>query len=257
MAGPDTPGRRERLRTATIAEIKQVARRLLVAGGPGAISLRAIAREMGMTAGALYRYYPSLDGLVDALCGDLFEELTAALHAARDEVSGDEPTADEPTSRVARMARAFRRWALDHPAEFGLMLGPRLPGVTRMWADREQPHESTFRFGSAFLDEFAELWRRHPVAVPSPDLLEQRLRPQLGPYVARRGDDLPLGVVVVFLTAWIRLYGLVAMEVFGHLRWALTDAEALFEIELANFARQLTGVPDDTDRPDGDRSSGG
>jgi len=61
-----TPTRRERLRTATVAEIKDLARRLLKAGGPQSISLRAIARDMGMTAPAIYRYFPSLDQLVPA-----------------------------------------------------------------------------------------------------------------------------------------------------------------------------------------------
>jgi hypothetical protein len=54
------------------------------------------------------------------------------------------------------------------------------------------------------------------------------------------GDVLPVAGLYAFLGAWTRLYGLVAMEVFGHLRWALTDVEPLFEAELAAFVRQLT-----------------
>lgn len=239
MTRPAPRGRRERLRTATIAEIKRLARELLVSGGPQAISLRAIAREMGMTPSGLYRYYPSLNALVDELCGDLFDELHQAVEAA-----GDAAGNDDPTRRMGYMARAFRRWALDHPVEFGLMLGPPPSGVTTMWADRDQPHASTMRFGSAFLNEFAEMWRRRMVVAPPDDVLERDLRPHLGRYMQRRGDDLPLGVVFTFLTAWTRLYGLVAMEVFGHMRWALAEAEALFELELVNFAQQLTGTTD-------------
>ena len=78
-----TPSRRERLREATAAEIKQTARRLLVEGGLPAMSLRAIGREMGMTAPAIYRYFESLTDLTLALVVDLFGEMTACLTTAR------------------------------------------------------------------------------------------------------------------------------------------------------------------------------
>src|SRR5688572_27661487 len=79
-----TPTRRERIRSATVAEIKDHARQLLGSGGPPAISLRAIAREMGMTAPAIYRYFPSLDALVVDLVEDLYDELRLAVEAVRD-----------------------------------------------------------------------------------------------------------------------------------------------------------------------------
>ena len=71
----EAPTRRERLRTATLGEIRQVARQLVVTGGPAAISLRAIARELGMSAPALYRYFPNLEALVMAVCSDVYDEL--------------------------------------------------------------------------------------------------------------------------------------------------------------------------------------
>src|SRR2546429_9816916 len=76
------PTRRERHRNATLKEIKQVARRLVVDSGPTAISLRAIARELGMSAAALYRYFPSLEapGADDA--SECFDELSAAARGA-------------------------------------------------------------------------------------------------------------------------------------------------------------------------------
>jgi AcrR family transcriptional regulator len=80
--------RRERVRAATVAEIKQVARRLLVNEGPQNVTLRAIAREMGMTAPGLYRYFPSYDHLLAELVVDIYRELTDALGEARRGVSG-------------------------------------------------------------------------------------------------------------------------------------------------------------------------
>ena len=83
-ASPVGPSRRERVRTATEAEIKATARRLLVEEGVEALTLRAIAREMGMSAPALYRYFDSHEALMEAVVQDLLDELVAVLQAARD-----------------------------------------------------------------------------------------------------------------------------------------------------------------------------
>lgn len=101
--------RRERLRKEMIDEIIGTARLLLEKGGPGAISVRAIARQVGVTAPAIYRYYPSLDALTSALSESVISELCAAVESARDQSGG--------------MAREFRGWALDHPASFRFALG--------------------------------------------------------------------------------------------------------------------------------------
>jgi len=83
--------RRSRVRDATVAEIKATARTLLVAEGPEALTLRAIARAMGMTAPALYRYFDSHEALVGACCMDLLDEITETLERARDAVGTDDP----------------------------------------------------------------------------------------------------------------------------------------------------------------------
>jgi AcrR family transcriptional regulator len=229
---------RERRRAEAITEIKDVARRLLVAGGPSAITLRAISREMGMTTSALYRYFARLDALVATLRAELFEELGRVTQAARDEV-----TEDDPILRVIAMARAFRRWGLEHRQEFGLMLGPPVAGVADADGEPSEPDAAVACVGVSFLGEFAELWRRGTLAVPSTDPLEGNLVPSLDMYVAERADLEP-PVVFAFLSAWTRLYGIIAMEIFGHMTWAVTDTEEFFEAELAEFARQLSGEVD-------------
>src|SRR5436309_5397370 len=80
------PSRRDRQRAATLAEIKAAARRLLVSGGTSAVGLRAVARELGLTPPALYRYFPSHEALISALIADLYDELTTALMSLQ---SGD------------------------------------------------------------------------------------------------------------------------------------------------------------------------
>ena len=93
--------------------------------GPTSISLRAIARELGMSAAALYRYFPSLEALVAEVCADVYDELRAAVTAA----GRDEPSA---AGQLMAMARGFRRWSIGHPQEFGLLFGTPVPGVAEM-----------------------------------------------------------------------------------------------------------------------------
>ncbi|MGH8792606.1 MAG: TetR/AcrR family transcriptional regulator, partial [Stackebrandtia sp.] len=69
------PSRRELQRAGTVADIKAAARVRLVESGPSGISLRAVARDLRVSAPALYRYFPSLDALVTALCVDFYDEL--------------------------------------------------------------------------------------------------------------------------------------------------------------------------------------
>ena len=101
--------RRERLRREMIDEIIGTARLLLEKDGPSAISVRAIARQVGVTAPAIYRYFPSLDALMSALNESVLSELSATVESARYQSGG--------------MALAFRGWAFDHPASFRFVLG--------------------------------------------------------------------------------------------------------------------------------------
>lgn len=231
-----TPTRRERLRTATVAEIKDLARRLLTTGGPQSISLRAIARDMGMTAPAIYRYFPSLDALILELTEDLYDELSTSIEAARATVAHDDPGA-----QLTDMARAFRRWSVAHPAEFGLMFGNPVPGVPRFDDGCTTENHAGARLGAPFLDALAQLWELAPFPTPPIDVIEARLGPYLGPCASLRDmADLPIQIVYAYISAWTRLYGLIAMEVFGHLQWAVTTVEPLFEIELAGFVAHTT-----------------
>lgn len=233
--------RRERQRSATVAEIKQFARQLLVRGGPPAISLRAIARDMGMTAPAIYRYFPSLDALVAELTEDLYAELTVAIEQAR---SPGQPTVDQ----LVAMARAFREWSLANRAEFGLLFGSPVPGVVSFEEECLSPDHAGARFGAPFLEAFATLFASRDLTDASGgtsgtgtsgaaggSLTEE----QFAPFAAASGVALPGPVVHAYLAAWARLYGLVALEVFGHMRWAMSDTSALFEVELAAFVDEF------------------
>jgi len=236
--------RRDRVRAATVTEIKDTARRVLVAEGPGGadgLSLRAIAREMGMTAPALYRYFRSREDLVVDLIADLYDELTGEVEAARDELPED-----DLGGRLTAASRTFRRWSVGHPAEFALLFGSPLPGP----ADPADPahemtraHQAGTRFGQVFGELVAQAYLTRPFPVPADADMDPRLREELGDWCETFPVPLPLGVMQVFLSCWIRLYGSVSMEVFGHLKFAVADAEPVFETQLAESAR-LLGFPD-------------
>src|SRR5262245_22869835 len=194
--------RRERLRTAAVAEIKDLARKLLVSGGPQAISLRAIAREMGMTAPAIYRYFPSLDALVLELTENLYEELRA-----EGEAVGNAVRADDHLVQLADMARAIRRWSVAQPEECALRFGTPLPAAGALQDLCAGPDSAGARFGAPFLAAFAQAWKRAPFSTPPRELIEARLAPHLAPYASHHGTDLPVEVVYAFLSAWTRLYG--------------------------------------------------
>ncbi|HJW64451.1 MAG TPA: TetR/AcrR family transcriptional regulator, partial [Actinomycetes bacterium] len=123
--------RRERVRHATAAEIKAVARAQMAANGTAGVTLRAIAREMGMTAPALYRYFGSRDDLVTALVTDAYDALADAMEAAVDAVAPG-----RHTDRVRAAFGAFRAWGLEHPTEFALIFGSPIPGYVAPEATR-------------------------------------------------------------------------------------------------------------------------
>jgi AcrR family transcriptional regulator len=219
-------------------EITATARRLLVEQGPEAVALRAIAREMGMTAPALYRYFGSHEELIKHVIADIFIELTNDLRTAIDQASIASP--GDTTAKVIAAAREFRRWSLNHQREFGLLFGTPLPGVNI--EQDEITAECGGKFGNTFFALVLELWHRHPFPVPADDEIDPGLLDQLERYREGLGDlaaGLPRGLLLTFLRCWVRLYGIVSLEVFGHLGFALDDAEPLFELMLAETAPLL------------------
>ena len=239
---PVGPSRRERVRTATETEIKATARRLLVEEGVEALTLRAIARDMGMSAPALYRYFDSHEALMEAVVQDLLDELVDVLQAARDA----EP-ADDPAAQMRAACRAFRRWSLDHPREFQLTFASNVPhrhdSLGALTLDGVVPADvdicDRLSFGMVFLEIFQKLWRQNQFPVLPDEALDPRLAEQLRAFCLAMPVDMPLGALAAFLSGWVELYGAVTVEVFGHLGFALVDAEPLFELRLAEMAQKV------------------
>src|SRR5215212_79785 len=115
------PSARERVRAELTTEITDAARRQLAEVGAAALSLRAVAREVGMVSSAVYRYFPSRDDLLTRLIIDGYDDLGTAAETA------DDPAA-APRERWLSVCRAVRRWALAHPYEYALLYGSPVPG---------------------------------------------------------------------------------------------------------------------------------
>ena len=235
-----SPTRQERRHEATKQEIIATARRLLVDQGPDALSLRAIAREMEISATALYRYFgDGIDELVQNVIADIFTEFGTDVRRAIDQADGD----DDITKLAAKMVaacREFREWALAHQGEFALLFGVPLPGIDDGRYDIASA--CAVEFAGTYFGLFLEMWDKAPFPVPAPDEIDPRLHDQLVRYREFLGIDIPLGAVLIFLRCWTVLYGAVAMEVFGHVAFALEDPAPMFEYTLADLA-ELVGLP--------------
>ena len=233
---PRLPTRRQRQRQATYAEIVAAARTLL--RGPAPLSLRAVAHEMGMTAPALYRYVDGYDELVALVSDAIFDDVVAHLLAARDSVD-----VEDPAGQLVVSAVAFRTWALAHREEFGLVF------ASRDNADAEHAHEPKaggFSFSEFFCDLYLRVQARYGLSVPSdldlpPQFLAavQALPPACGAVAPPATSTMTPGLVWVFTRAWSRLYGMVTLEVFGHLEPDLVRSGEMFAAMIEDNARDL------------------
>src|SRR4051794_9534595 len=163
--------RRDRARADTVREIKQTARQVLVKHGVDGLALRPVAREMGMTAPALYRYFSSREDLVENVVADLYDELVAVLEDARDD-------ARPAPARVQLPAwcSAFRRWAATPVPESGLLFGSVGDGVGPGYGvpgDEEGPAEpAALRFGTVCAVLVAQIFTERGFPVPPDDEIE-------------------------------------------------------------------------------------
>lgn len=220
------PTRRERIFNDTKAEIAAAARDLLVAGGQQAVTVRAVAGEVGMTAPALYRYYDSREALLEQVIVDLYDELAAYLVGHRDA----EKSADT-AKRLLATSRAFRRWALEHRPEFALLFGAPIPGVGKPKTDGEAVRGGR-AFGRVWFELFVEIDRLGTV-MSWDRPISRTMRASIDGFSELFGAPIAPRAAMMYLYCWQSIYGAVCTEAFGHLQWAFADGEELFEGVLA------------------------
>jgi AcrR family transcriptional regulator len=213
-------GKRRESRERIEREIVEIGRRHLVTEGAAGLSVRAIARDLGMVSSAVYRYVASRDDLLTLLLIDAYTELAEAVDRARASAS------DSWTDQVVAIARAARRWAVDQPACWALLYGSPVPGYQ---APAELTVDPGTRVVGALFDAVGagidagdiEMSNARAAEPMSADF--DRLRAEF----SFSGDD---AIVLKCILAWATLVGAISLEVFGQYGAdTLTDPAAVFE----------------------------
>jgi AcrR family transcriptional regulator len=239
---PDTasPSLRERRREETLRAILDAAHAQLVTEGAAALSLRAVAREVGMAVSALYRYVPSRDDL-------LTELVVAGFTAQADAVERALRDAGDPVAAVGAGLWAYRTWGVEHPAEFGLLYGAPVPG----YRAPRRTIPAGARAGDLLARAVEDLRRAGLLDERGAEHRVRRLdratRAEFARNARRRGYDLPEAVAALLFDGFVRLHGVTVMEVFGQLR-PLTDRPEDYAACLVDgvVADLLGGAPGQT-----------
>jgi AcrR family transcriptional regulator len=220
---------RERARDELTREIKEEARRQLAVDGAQRLSLRAVARKLGLASSALYRYFPSRDDLLTALIIDAYNDLGEQAERA---VTDGSPGGAR--ARWRAMCQAIRDWAKAHPHEYALLYGTPVPGYAA-------PAETVAPAARVALAMAAVLPARTEPPAPlrplPPELSEQLalVAPQLAP-------GLTTALLARAFTAWTQLFGMISFELFGHFVGSVDPADAFFAHTVDAMADYL-GLP--------------
>jgi len=217
------------------AEIKAVARTHLATDGAN-LSLRAVARDMGMVSSALYRYFASRDDLLTALIIDAYNDLGETVEAA------DAAVSDRSKLRERWLAatRAVRGWAIAKPAEYALIYGSPVPGYAAPADTIVAAARTPVVLARILADGFSAGQLSGPGYQPSTPLSAA----VAADMALARGDiapELPDELMFVGLTAWIQLFGAVSLELFGQFNNVI-DARAEFFDEQMQLMADLMGL---------------
>jgi AcrR family transcriptional regulator len=238
MARPGSPrsrlSRRDRRKQETTVDIKATARRQLADAGPAGISLRAIARDLGMTASAVHYYFPSRQALLDALIVDGFNSLGDALRS-----SYDQAAAAPPDERCLAVYRAHRAWALHHPSEYLLLYGHTGGAARHRHPQSQQAMSNVVAVLFAVMRDCVASGdvdtERIEAATPAP------LRQQFATWrdAIDSIGDLPDGALAACMIGYAQLHGAITLELIGHIPPQLTDRSALFDFKMAHITASL------------------
>jgi AcrR family transcriptional regulator len=224
-------GKRQETRDRIENQIVELGRRHLVTEGAAGLSLRAIARDLGMVSSAVYRYVASRDELLTLLLVDAYSELADAVDRARD--ASDGSWRDE----LLAMAQAARQWAVDQPARWALLYGSPVPGYQ---APRERTVAPGTRVVGAVLGAIAagiaagDVPQTNVAAAQPLSLDFDRLRAEF----EFPGDDFAVAKCFVL---WAGLVGAISLEVFGQYGAdTLTEPGALFDTQVRLLIEAMT-----------------
>jgi AcrR family transcriptional regulator len=230
---------RERARAELTREIKEEARRQLATAGADGLSLRAVARSLGMVSSALYRYFPSRDDLLTVLIIDAYNAVGSVVEAAI-----GQPDADGARVRWEAACRSVRGWALAHPHEYALIYGSPVPGY-RAPSETIEPASrvplaliavlrDAVAAGEVVDTPAAPGASAGPVALTGP--VAEQAAALASAMSLPAGPAVPLDLLVRAVIAWTQLFGMVSFELFGQFVGSFEPADALFEHAIAQMA---------------------
>jgi len=198
--------------------------------GAPALSLRAIARQIGITAPAIYHYFPDRDALVTELTIEAYTSLGDSQLAARDAVA-----AGDPVGRLMATGIAYRQWALTHPQHYQLIFGTPIPGYLA-------PAARIFPAAARSFGALVSALEALRVA----DRLDAGLLPQAEPGYESAfglwksyGGEADILSLSLALLIWARVHGLVSLEIAGSLPPFGLSAETLYQHELSLIQEQF------------------
>jgi AcrR family transcriptional regulator len=229
---------RQRAREEITEEILAAARARLTSQGPGELSLRAVARDVGMVSSAVYRYFASRDELLTALLIEAYDSLGAAVEAADREVTDRA----DISGRWNVACRAIRSWSIAHPGDYALLYGSPVPGYAAP-QDTIAPATRVIRVLIAtVIDAHRAGAARIPSAPPTaPPGMESTVAAALEFVKAHNDLDAPFGAEVAMRTlmAWTNIFGTISFELFGHLVGSVSDYDAYFDQVIARVGDDL------------------
>jgi AcrR family transcriptional regulator len=228
MSAPNLT-RRERVREQTLREIEQHALAQVAEGGVAALSLNAIAKAMGMSGPAIYRYFGSRDELLAALITDGYRELGESVTAAAAATARR-----APAKRLAAVAEAYLAWARANPYRYDLLFSVR-PAT---YSDPAEAIDAIQPAMVAVLELLGEI--AGEAGAPAPGA---KLERQLRRWAAARddADAPPPGVLKLGVLAWSRLHGIASLELAGILGDMELDAGLLAQAEVDDLVASAAG----------------
>jgi AcrR family transcriptional regulator len=226
-----TPRPRRSQQATNLQEtIKETAWKQIAEFGAAALSLRAIAREIGITAPAIYNYYMDRDALVTALIIDAYLSFGDAQLVARDGV----PQEDLP-GRLMATGMAYRNWALTHPQRYQLIFGAPIPGYT---APLERVLPVAARSLSALVSVIDGLRATGKLQAENFPEVKGEFKTDFEMW-KRFGGDYDIASLSVALLIWARVHGIVSLEVSQSLPPFGVDGNGLYLYELRSIERQF------------------
>ncbi|MGV9309511.1 TetR/AcrR family transcriptional regulator [Nonomuraea sp. NPDC003727] len=214
--------RRERMRAELERDAKVVARRIAAEEGVEGLTVAAVARGVGVTPPALYRYFNGRAGLVRAVYDDVTAEFMDTVARA---VQRQDP--DDVSAQLHAGTRAVLDWSLANKVEFDLLMGAGFPKVAA--SEEGIPIVIARELGGLFGRLFAQLWHEGQLTCLADEDIDPVLASQLRTYRTTVGLEFPIGVVLLMVICWRQIYGLLCMAVYGHHKFAFEDPLPLFE----------------------------